>query len=179
MLNFSDQRVGIFIDIQNIYHSAKNLFNARVNFQTLSKFLSGKRNLIVAVAYVVKSELVAGELNFFEALKQFGFELRIKDLQIYPDGTKKADWDVGIAVDAIRMSSLLDAIILVTGDGDFAPLVTYLQLGLGKQVEVAAFNKTASAKLKETADKFIDLESIPGLLLESKSTNAKSRKKNF
>ncbi|MCP6720155.1 MAG: NYN domain-containing protein [Patescibacteria group bacterium] len=160
------QRVGIFIDVQNVYHSAKNLYNSRVNFQELIKTLLGNRHLIRAVAYVVKSETALGEKSFFEALKKTGLELRIKDLQIYSSGAKKADWDVGMAVDAIRMANSLDVVILVTGDGDFVPLVEYLKWGLGRQVEVAAFSRTTSGRLKESAEKFIELENVPRVLLK-------------
>ncbi|MCL5004579.1 MAG: NYN domain-containing protein, partial [Patescibacteria group bacterium] len=93
-------------------------------------------------------------------------ELRMKDLQIFAGGMKKADWDVGMAVDAIRMANSLDTVILVTGDGDFIPLVEYLKWGLGKEVEVAAFGRSASAKLKETADFFIDLDRLPRVILK-------------
>lgn len=163
---YKDQRVGIFIDIQNLYHSAKNLYRARVNFRELIKAVVGNRKLIRAVAYVVKSETALGEKSFFEALSQVGLELRTKDLQIYPGGQKKADWDVGLAVDAIRMADSLDVVILVTGDGDFLPLVEYLKWGMGKQVEVAAFSKTTSGSLKEHADYFTAVEDIPKILLK-------------
>ncbi len=167
-ISFKDQRVGIFIDVQNVYHSAKNLYQARVNFQELVKILVNGRKLIRAVAYVVKSETVLGETAFFEALKKAGLELRLKELQVYPGGIKKADWDVGLTVDAIRMANFLDVIILVTGDGDFLPLVEYLKWGLGRQVEVGAFGHTTSTKLKEIVDRFVDLEEIPKLLLRSR-----------
>jgi len=160
-----NQRVGIFVDVQNIYHSAKHLYHSRVNFRELLRVLSARRPMIRAVAYVVKSETALGEESFFEALRQVGMELRLKDLQIYPDGTKKADWDVGMAVDAMRMAPSLDAVVLVTGDGDFAPLVEYLKWGMGKQVEVAAFRRTSSGRLREAADLFIDLEKTPKLLI--------------
>jgi len=174
---YPNQRVGIFIDVQNVYHSAKNLYQARVNFKELIKELTARRQLIRAMAYVVKSEGVDGaehegirmgssEGAFFEALRKTGLELRLKDLQIYPGGSKKADWDVGMAVDAIRMANFLDVIILVTGDGDFVPLVEYLKWGLGRQVEVAAFSRTTSARLKEVADSFTELENIPRILLK-------------
>ena len=159
------QRVGIFVDVQNAYHSAKNLYGARVNFSELLKDVLGGRPLVRAVAYVVKSETAFGEESFFEALRKNGLELRIKDLQIYSDGTKKADWDVGMAVDAIRMANFLDVVVLITGDGDFVPLVEYLKWGMGKQVEVASFGRTTSAKLKEAADRFIDLDLMPKMLL--------------
>jgi len=163
-----DQRVGIFIDIQNLYHSAKNIHHARVNYKELIKALIASRQLIRAIGYVVKSEqsAISGEASFFEALGKSGIELRIKDLQIFAGGMKKADWDVGMAVDAIRTANSLDTVILVTGDGDFIPLVEYLKWGLGKEVEVAAFGRSASAKLKEVADYFIDLDRTPRVILK-------------
>ncbi len=170
--SFENQRVGIFIDVQNLYHSAKNLYHGRVNYPELIRHLVGERQLIRAMAYVVKSEIGAdapkgktGESSFFEALEKAGLELRCKDLQVYPDGLKKADWDVGMAVDAIRMSSFLDVVILVTGDGDFLPLVDYLKWGQGRYVEVAAFEGSASAKLQVAPDQFINLARIPRIII--------------
>ncbi|MDP3947891.1 MAG: NYN domain-containing protein [bacterium] len=201
-IQHKDQRVGIFIDIQNLYHSAKNLYGARVNYNELIKALLAGRNLIRATGYVVKSEGVEGatppspapvrrdsvgddphggariassEAAFFEALEKEGIELRMKDLQVYAGGMKKADWDVGMAVDAIRMGSALDVVILVTGDGDFIPLVEYLKWGLGRQVEVAAFGRSASGKLKEIADRFTNLEAIPRLIMRTRASRLGAR----
>lgn len=174
----SSQRVGIFIDVQNIYHSSKNLQNSRVNFDKLIKDLLGDRQLIRAVAYVVKSETALGEESFFDALEKAGLELRVKDLQIFSSGAKKADWDVGIAVDAIRIANDLDVVILVTGDGDFVPLVEYLKWGMGKQTEVAAFAKVTSGKLIESAEKFIDIENDMDVLMDIPSRKSKSNKNN-
>lgn len=160
-----EQRVGIFIDVQNLYHSAKNLYKARVNFKELVRALVAGRKLIRAIAYVVKTESTEGEAAFFDALKSAGIELRMKDIQIYPGGVKKADWDVGMAVDAIRMSSFLDAVVLVTGDGDFLPLVDYLKWGVGRVVEVSAFSRTAKSEMKTNADEFVAIEDIPKVLI--------------
>lgn len=170
MITHKDQRVGIFIDVQNLYHSSKNLFRARVNYKELIKGLLAGRKLIRAIGYVVKTDdnVESGEAAFFDALEKTGVELRSKDIQIFPGGVKKADWDVGMAVDAIRMADFLDTIILVTGDGDFVPLVEYLKWGKGRNVEVAAFNRSTSAKLKEVADAFINIEEIPKVILSSK-----------
>src|SRR3989338_422385 len=169
-IQHENQRVGIFIDIQNLYHSAKNLYGARVNYHELIKALLAGRSLIRATGDVVKSETAAGEASFFEALEKEGIELRMKDLQVYAGGMKKADWDVGMAVDAIRMGSTLDVVILVTGDGDFIPLVEYLKWGLGKQVEAAAFGRSASGKLKEIADIFTNLEDIPRITMRTRAS---------
>ena len=170
-----EQRVGIFIDIQNLYHSAKNLYNSRVNYKELVRYLLADRKLIRAIAYVVKTESTEGESSFFDALKEAGLELRMKDIQIYADGMKKADWDIGMAIDAVRLASSLDAVILVTGDGGFIPLIDYLRWGLGREVEVAAFSRTASGKFREATDRFIPLEEIPRILLKSKKAPGKRR----
>ena len=161
-----EQRVGIFIDVQNLYHTAKNLHSARINYKELIKEIVGDRKLIRAVAYVVKTETTLGESSFFEALQHAGIELRMKDIQIFPGGMKKADWDVGMAVDAIRMSSFLDVVVLVTGDGDFVPLVEYLKWGTGRLVEVVSFGKSSSGKLKEEADYFLNIDDYPKILLQ-------------
>ena len=150
------QRVGVLIDVQNLYHSAKNLYKARVNFKEILKLAIGQRSLIRAFAYVVRTK-TGEEKPFFEALTKLGIETRVKDLQEFYGGLKKADWDVGIVVDAIRIAPSVDSLVLVSGDGDFIPLVEYLK-NQGKRVEVIAFGRSASLKLKETTDEFLDLE---------------------
>jgi uncharacterized LabA/DUF88 family protein len=154
-LKHPDQRVGVFIDVQNMYYSAKNLFHAKVNFGNIVKEATAGRKLIRAIAYVVSTE-GKEEQPFFDALYNLGIETKERPLQIFYGGEKKADWDVGITVDAIRLSPSLDTIVLVSGDGDYLPLVEYLQ-NQGKQVEVLAFGNTSSARLREEADHFIDL----------------------
>lgn len=156
VIKHKEQRVGIFIDTQNLYHSAKNLYHARVNFGAIMKEAVGDRALIRAIAYVITTE-AGDEKNFFEALEKIGIETKTKDLQIFMGGAKKADWDVGLAVDAIKLAPKLDSVIIVSGDGDFIPLVEYLQTNEGCQVEVISFGKSSSAKLKEAADDFLDM----------------------
>lgn len=170
-----EQRIGIFIDVQNLYHSAKNLFQSRVNYKELIKEVTAGRKLLRVIGYVVKTDATEGEASFFEALTKAGVELRTKDIQIFPGGAKKADWDIGMAVDAIRMAGSLDAIVLVTGDGDFIPLVEYLQWGLGKTVEVAAFSRSTSSRLREIADTFITLDEFPAILLTSATARRRRR----
>lgn len=155
IIKHKDQRVGVLIDVQNMYHSAKNLYQARVNFREILKTAVAGRRLIRAIGYVVTTE-TGEEKAFLEALEKAGIEVKSKELQIFPGGMKKADWDVGMAVDAIELSKRLDSIILITGDGDFVPLVKYLK-NQGQQVEIIAFAKSVSNKLKEMADDFIDL----------------------
>lgn len=155
-LKHPDQRVGVFIDVQNLYYSAKNLFGQKVNFGNIVSEAVAGRKLIRAIAYVVRTE-TKEETPFFEALYNLGIETREKDLQVFSTGMKKADWDVGLTVDAIRLAPSLDAIVIVSGDGDYLPLVEYLQKSQGKQVEVVAFGDTTSSRLIEATDDFIDL----------------------
>lgn len=160
VIKHKNQRVGIFIDTQNLYHCAKNIYGAKVNFDQVVKDGLAGRQLIRCVAYVITTE-AGDEKNFFEALGKMGIEAKTKNLQIFSGGAKKADWDVGLAVDAIKLAPKLDAIILVTGDGDFVPLVEYLQVNEGCQVEVMSFGKSSSSKLIEACDDFIDLDENP------------------
>ncbi len=156
MIKHKEQRVGVFVDVSNMYHSAKNLYKKRVNFREILREAVAGRKLIRATAYVIKTE-TEEETLFFEALSQQGFEVKMKDIQIYSGGVKKADWDVGISVDAIKLANKLDVIILVTGDGDYIPLVSYLQNNKGCLVEVMAFRQTTSSRLIEEADDFTNL----------------------
>lgn len=156
VIKHKEQRVAVLMDVQNMYHSAKNLYNARVNFKEVLKSAVAGRKLVRAIAYVIQTE-TPEEKSFFDALSKTGLEVKSKDLQVFAGGMKKGDWDVGIAVDAIKLADRMDAVVLVTGDGDFVPLVEYLKINKGIQTEVIAFSKSASAKLVEAIDDFIDL----------------------
>lgn len=163
VIRHPEQRVAILIDTQNLYHSAKNLYRAKVNFEAVVKKSLGNRKLIRALSYVVTTE--SGEESaFFEALEKVGIEIKTKDLQIFFGGAKKADWDVGMAVDAIKLAHKVDAIVLATGDGDFIPLVEYVK-SQGCQVEAITFGRSASAKLREVVDDFIDMDDEPRTFL--------------
>ncbi len=177
VIRHDDQRVAIFIDTQNLYHSAKNLYKSKVNFGAVVATALGNRRLVRALSYVVNTE--SGEESaFFDALEKVGIEIKTKDLQIFYGGAKKADWDVGMAVDAIKMAHKVDAIILVTGDGDFIPLVEYVK-SQGCQVEAVTFGRSASGKLREVVDDFIDLDENPSeYLIGYKGGKGKNQKRN-
>jgi uncharacterized LabA/DUF88 family protein len=161
-----EQRVEVLIDVQNLYYSARNLYHQKVNFAEVLKTGISGRKFIRAFAYVVRTK-TGEEKPFFDALTKLGIETRVRDLQEFYGGAKKADWDVGIVIDAIRTAASLDVIVLASGDGDFIPLVEYLK-NQGKRVEILSFGKTTSQKLKETADEFIDLDLEPAKFLLNK-----------
>lgn len=160
----SEQRVAVFIDAQNMYHSARSIFKSRVNFKEILKNAVSDRKLVRAFSYVISTKS-GEEAPFFEALVNLGIETRVKELQEFYGGAKKADWDVGLVVDAIRTAGTVDTIVLVSGDGDFVPLVEYLKNN-GRRVEVMAFGRSASGKLREAADEFIDLGETNKYLLK-------------
>ena len=141
-----------------MYHSAKNLYHGRVNFRELLKLATANRDLVRAIAYVVKSD-TEEEKAFFSALEKAGYELKSKDLQVFPGGMKKGDWDVAVAIDAITLSKLVDVVVIVSGDGDYEPLVEYLKYS-GVVVEAVGFRRSTSSKLVEAVNNFIDLEEV-------------------
>ncbi len=166
VIKHSGQRVGVLIDVQNLYHSAKNLYNARVNFREILKLAISGRSLVRVFAYVVSTK-TGEEKPFFDALVKLGIETRVKELQEFYGGQKKADWDVGLVIDAIRIAPSVDTLVIVSGDGDFISLVEYLK-NQGKRVEIIAFGKSSSSKLKEITDEFIDLGLSPKKFLLKK-----------
>jgi uncharacterized protein (TIGR00288 family) len=151
-----EERIGVFVDVANMYYSAKNIHGTRVNFGKILEDATSDRHLIRAIAYVIKADS-PDEQKFFEALDKQGFEVKMKDLQVFTGGAKKGDWDVGITVDAIKLADRLDTVVLVAGDGDYIPLVRYLQEAKGCKVEVMAFQESTSMRLREAADMFTDL----------------------
>lgn len=177
MIKHKEQRIGVFVDVQNMYHSAKNLYKANVNFQEVLKIATADRKLIRAVAYGIITTS-GEETKFLEILAKQGFEVKTKELQVFPGGAKKGDWDVGLAVDAIKMADKLDVIVLVTGDGDFIPLVRYLQENKGCLVELVSFSQSTSAKLIENVDDYFDLSTNKTkFLLKSYSSRGRKNSK--
>ena len=175
IVKHKNQRVAMFIDTQNLYHSARNLYNGRVNFKNVLDEAVAGRQLIRALAYVISTE-EKEEANFFEALTKIGIETKTKDLRIFANGNKKGDWDVGLTVDAIRLANKVDSIILATGDEDYMDLVEYLKFHFGVQVEVITFGKSCSTNLRNNVDDFIDMgENLSKFLIRN---NFKHKKIN-
>ncbi len=154
--SFRDQRVAVFVDVQNMYYSAKNLYDSKVDYAKLLKVARDGRRIIRAVAYVIEAH-TPDEENFFEAIEDIGFKVKRKELREFYGGTKKGDWDMGIAIDAIRMSDKIDVVVLVSGDGDFVSLVKHLQ-AKGIQVEIISFGKSTAEELVREADVFLNMD---------------------
>lgn len=170
-MKHKEQRVLVLFDVQNMYYSAKHYYNTKVNFKEILNAAVAGRKLIRAIAYVIKTE-IKDEGNFHEALNKIGIEVKAKDIQVFPGGAKKGDWDIGIAMDAVRLSNKADTVVLVSGDGDFSELLRYLK-SHGCRTEVIAFSQTSSKFLKQEADDFLDLSSSKKYLISQKRAGMK------
>ncbi|MCH8049456.1 NYN domain-containing protein [Patescibacteria group bacterium] len=175
MLATKTRRVGVFIDVQNMYYSARNLFNRKVNFANIVKYTVGDAQLIRAIAYTISTK-TGEETAFFEALRNAGIEVVSKELLEYDSGAKKGDWDVGITIDVIRMLDMLDVVVLVSGDGDFVPLANFVR-SRGRILHVASFRESTSTMLVEAVDVYTNLSSEKRKFLIAERGSTSTRKK--
>jgi len=169
-----NQRVAIFVDVQNLYYSARALYDKKVNFGEIIKMGTADRQLIRAIAYTIKADL-PDEQSFFDALGKLGFDVKSKDLQTFAGGHKKGDWDVGITVDILKMAPKLDAIVLCSGDGDYKELLHHAKAE-GCRAEVISFGKSTSSKLIEEADELTDLDLLIDKVLIDNNRPPRKRK---
>ncbi len=151
----TDQRVGIFVDVQNMFYSARTIHQSKVDYSKLLGELVNGRKLVRAIAYVVQKPDV-DQKAFLEALRRAGFEIKVKELTVREDGSTRGDWDVGMTVDCLTISQKLDTSILVTGDGDFVPLVDALK-HRGCRVEVVSFEQSTSNELIRSCHEFMPI----------------------
>lgn len=166
-----EQKVLVLFDVQNLYYSAKQLYQSKVNFKEILNAAVAGRKLVRAIAYVIKTD-IKEEAHFHEALENIGIEVKAKDITVFYGGAKKGDWDIGIAMDAVRLSNKVDTVVLVSGDGDFKELLAYLKAH-GCRTEAIGFSKTSSARLKEEADLFTNLDENKSKYLLKKKINVR------
>ncbi len=163
----NEVRVGVFVDVQNMFYAAKKINGARLDYESMLDTIVSGRRLIKALAYIVESSEI-DQSGFISVLEKKGYQVRRKELKSFFDGTAKGDWDMGIAIDIIEMAAFLDVVALVSGDGDFVSLVRLVKK-IGPKVELYAFGHNLSSELRETSDQFIELG--PDLLLKNHHTN--------
>ncbi|MEZ3116968.1 NYN domain-containing protein [Halobaculum sp. MBLA0147] len=150
------QRVGVIADAQNLYHSAQSLYSQKVDYGKLLEKAVQDRDLVRAIAYVIRADS-PDEESFFQALRDIGFETRVKDIKTFPDGSQKADWDVGMSLDAVTLADHVDVLVLATGDGDFSRLCRHLRHE-GVRTEVMGFGPSVAEELEAAATTFVDMD---------------------
>lgn len=158
-----NQRVAVLADSQNLYHTAQSLYSRNIDYTQLLNRAVGDRELVRAIAYVIRAESPEEE-SFFDALEEIGFETKIKDIKTFQDGTKKADWDVGLSLDAVTLANHVDVVVLCTGDGDFSRLCSHLR-HMGVRVEVMGFGSSTAEELIDAADDHLDLSEQENVFL--------------
>jgi uncharacterized LabA/DUF88 family protein len=151
----SDKRVGVFIDVQNVYYGARRL-KGKLDFDALMESAIVDRRLIQCTAYVVESKEI-DQSGFIARLQQKAIEVRRKSLRVRADGSSKGDWDMELALDILDAAANLDIVVLVSGDGDFTSLVKRVKR-IGPRVEVIAFPRNTAKSLLEAADRFQPLD---------------------
>lgn len=151
------RRLGVFVDGHNIYYSAKVNYGRKMDYRGLLFNLTRDRHLVKAVYYIIEPPGV--ELGIFiNMLKNTGYTVRSRGLIRRLDGSVKADWNVGMAVDVINAveKNNLDIVALVTCDGDFYDLVKLLKQK-DVRVEIAGFPNNTAMDLKDGASEFYPL----------------------
>jgi uncharacterized LabA/DUF88 family protein len=163
------QRVGLFVDTQNLYYAARDGHGRHVDYDRLLRHAARGRRLALASAYVVERDGERAAFGFVTKLSALGYRVHRRTVRVHraDDGgrpTMEGDWDMGIAADLVRAWEHLDVLVLASGDGDFTPMLRVAQ-ERGLRVEVAAFRATTSQELIDAVDRFDDLTELEGIFV--------------
>ena len=147
------RRIGIFVDVSNLYYCIGKKWEGRkLDYEKYLEVVQGEGIKIRAIAY--GTQIGDEATNFIVALKHFGYETKYRQPKILRDEVRKIDWDVGIAMDVVRMFSRFDVVVLGTADPDMVPLVEFIQ-ERGAIVKIVACG--ISRELKDVADFFYEV----------------------
>ncbi len=151
------KRIGIFVDVQNIYYTCRQAYQRQFDYRKFWKQISERGDIQFAYAYAVQRH-DDQQIKFQDALRHIGFEVKLKPFIQRADGSAKGDWDVGITVDMIDCVDDVDELILLSGDGDFAVLLAHLQNKHDKTTLVYGVPQLTAKALSDQADKFISID---------------------
>jgi uncharacterized LabA/DUF88 family protein len=152
------ERVVVFVDGSNLFYAAHHLSIEIDYFRLLHRLVQG-RNLVRAYFYTGVDRANEKQQGFLLWMSRHGYRIVSKDLAQMPDGTRKANLDVEIAIDMVSMAGTYDTAILVSGDGDLAYAVNACAYK-GARIEVVSLHSMTSDSLLNVADHYTDLTSI-------------------
>ena len=131
----SVKKIAIFVDIQNIYYTTRQAYGRQFNYRKLWQRISEAGEIVSANAYAIQRN-DDKQLQFQNALKQIGFEIKLKPYIQRSDGSAKGDWDVGITIDVMEAAKSVDTVVLLSGDGDFDMLLDKIRKDYALSAEV-------------------------------------------
>jgi len=146
------QRVAVFIDVQNMYHSAKKTYGRNLSYAKMLRQCVRSRRLGRAIAYVIDREGI-DQVSFLDHLRYCGFEVKKREVIERMDGSRKAEWELGIAMDMLRVAEKVDVIIAVSGNGVFADVADAVR-AKGCKFECCAFRESMSDLLLRAVDQY-------------------------
>ena len=152
------KNVAVFVDVANIFYAAKAA-GVDIDYVTLLKASTAGRDFVRAYAYTGLDPENENQRQFHAFLGRSGYKVVSKDIRKYGDGRIKANLDIELVVDMMRMAQHIDIAVVVSGDGDFAPAIRAVQQQ-GVRVEVVSFRGNTSSDLIEVADVFTDISQL-------------------
>jgi uncharacterized LabA/DUF88 family protein len=147
------KKIALFVDVQNIYYTTRQAYGQQFNYRKLWEKISADGEIVSATAYAIHRN-DDKQLKFQDALRHIGFTIKLKPYIQRSDGSAKGDWDVGIAIDMLDKAPDVDAVVLLSGDGDFDLLLEKIRTDYGASVEVYGVHELTANSLIKAADKF-------------------------
>ena len=158
MVALASEKVGIFVDVQNIYYTCRQAYQANFDYKRFWAEATREREVICAYAYATERG-DEKQSQFQDILRAIGFDVKLKPMLKRRDGTAKADWDVGIALDIFEEAQRCDTIVLASGDGDFEILLERIKQRFDTRTEVYGVRQLTSNQLISAASRFFPIES--------------------
>ena len=149
----AQQKIAIFVDVQNIYYTCRHTFGRQFNYRAFWKKISAEGEIVTANAYAIDRG-DDQQRKFQDALRHIGFNVKLKPYIQRSDGSAKGDWDVGITIDMMETAAEADRVILLSGDGDFDRLLTHIHQRHGVKNEVYGVPALTANSLIEAADEY-------------------------
>lgn len=151
-------KIAVFVDVQNMYYTCRDQFGSSLNYRNFYAFLQQRGDVVHAFAYAIE-RADDKQRKFQDALRHIGFTVKLKPFIQRSDGTSKGDWDVGITIDMLEFAGYVDEVILLSGDGDFAMLLSHIKHKFPTHCTVVGVDQLTAFALRQSADEFLPIGS--------------------